>query len=189
MGYPVPQQKEDNTLEIYVVRSGDTVYQIARRYSTSMDSIISDNQLQNPNVLPVGQALIIPGGETRYTVSRGDTLYSIARRYGVSLQRLLAANPQITDPNRIYPGQTVVIPAGGQALRQIAVNGYITDAGDDTLNATLPYLTFLSPFSYRSDLSGNLTPTFRLNPALSDGQRTVNLLTLTNLSFKMTKVT
>ena len=168
-------------MDIYVVKSGDTVWQIARRYSTSMDGIISANQLQNPNVLSVGQALIIPNNETRHTVNRGDTLYSVARRYGVSLQRLIAANPQLTNPNRIYPGQTIVIPTDGRNLREITVNGYITDAGDSTLNATLPYLTFLSPFSYRSDILGNLTPTFNLNVTLSGAQRTANLLTLTNL--------
>ena len=168
-------------MEIYVVKSGDTIYQIARRYSTSMDSIISANQLQNPNVLSVGQALIIPNRETRHTVSRGDTLYSIARRHDVSLQRLIAANPQIANPSRIYPGQTIVIPADGQQMREIVVNGYITHAADSTLNATLPYLTFLSPFSYRSDMLGNLTPTFNLDVTLSVGQRAANLLTLTNL--------
>lgn len=168
-------------MELYVVKSGDTVHQIARRYSTSADDIIFANQLQNPNVLSVGQALIIPAGETRHTVSRGDTLYSIARRYGVSPPHLIAANPQISNPNRIYPGQTVVIPTGGRQMREIAVNGYVTDAADSTLNATLPYLTFLSPFSYRSDSAGTLTPTFHLNTALSGGQRTANLLTLTNL--------
>ena len=168
-------------MEIYVVKSGDTVYQIARRYSTPADEIIFANQLQNPDVLSVGQALIIPAHETRYKVSRGDTLYSIARRYGVSLLRLIAANPQVADPNRIYPGQTIVIPTGSQPVREIAVNGYITDAGANTLDATLPYLTFLSPFSYRSDTLGNLTPTFHLDTELSGAQHTANLLTLTNL--------
>lgn len=168
-------------MELYVVKSGDTVHQIARRYFTSAADIISANQLENPDVLSVGQALVIPSQETRRTVSRGDTLYSIARRYGASLPHLIAANPQIADPNRIYPGQTVVIPADGQQMREIVVNGYATDAADSTLNATLPYLTFLSPFSYRSDLSGNLTPTFHVNTVLSGGHRTANLLTLTNL--------
>ena len=169
------------TLEIYVVKSGDTVHQIARRHSTPVDGIIAANQLQNPDVLSVGQALVIRNNENRRTVGRGDTLYSIARRYGVSLPRLMAANPQIANPNHIYPGQTVVIPTDVRQMREIIVNGYVTDASDSTLNAALPYLTFLSPFSYRSDLFGNLTPTFNLNVTLSAGQRTANLLTLTNL--------
>ena len=168
-------------MEVYVVKRGDTVWQIARRFDLPVSDIIYANQLQDPDVLSVGQALIIPSGDFRYTVRRGDTLYAIARGHGVSPQRLIAANPEITGPNRIYPGQAVIIPMDGQPARGITVNGYITDAPDGTLNETLPYLTFLSPFSYRTDTLGNLTPTFRLNPSLSNPQRTANLLTLTNL--------
>ena len=122
-------------MELHIVKNGDTVHQIARRYSTSMDSIISANQLQNPSALSAGQALIVPGRESRYTANRGDTLYSIARRHGVSLPRLIAANPQIASPGRIYPGQTIVIPGDGGQMREIVVNGCITDATDSTLDA------------------------------------------------------
>lgn len=168
-------------LEIYVVQSGDTLYSIARRYSVSMDDIIYANQLQNPDLLSVGQALVIPLSEMRHTVRRGETMTSIANNYGVTLQSLLAANPNISNPNQIYPGQTIIVPVGNQNLGKIVVNGYITDAEDDTLNATLPYLTFLSPFSYRSDVRGGLTPTFNLNTRLSAEYRTANLMTVTNL--------
>ncbi len=50
-----------------------------------------------------------PGGFI-YTVQPGDTLFFIAQRFGVSLQALLAANPQITNPNLIFPGQQICIP-------------------------------------------------------------------------------
>ena len=50
------------------------------------------------------------GGE--HTVRRGDTLWDIARQNGVSLPALIAANPQIANPNLIYPGQTVHLPGG-----------------------------------------------------------------------------
>ena len=45
-----------------------------------------------------------------YTVRKGDTLWGIARRYGVPLTALIAANPQIKNPNLIYPGNRVNIP-------------------------------------------------------------------------------
>jgi len=175
-----PEERKD-ILQIYVVRSGDNLYQIARRFSVSVDDIVSANQLQNPDVLAVGQALVIPQTERRHTVRSSQTLSGIARSYGVSLQRLIAANPQIQNPNRIDPGQVLVIPSAQRSPGRILVNGYITDASDSTLRAALPYLTFLSPFSYRSDMEGELFPTFNVNTELSAGYDVANLLTVTNL--------
>lgn len=51
------------------------------------------------------------GGQTAVcTVRKGDTLWGIAGRYGVALTDLIAANPQIKNPNLIYPGDQVRIP-------------------------------------------------------------------------------
>ena len=47
---------------------------------------------------------------TVYTVRKGDTLWGIARQYGVDLTALIWANPQIKNPNLIYPGEAVNIP-------------------------------------------------------------------------------
>jgi len=168
-------------LDIYVVQRGDSLYSIARRYGVSVNDIVYANQLQNPEVLSVGQALVIPTGTRRHTVRQGETMYSIARSYGVTLQSLIAANPGVTNPGRIYPGQVINIPSGNQYLGEMIVNGYITDATENTLRATLPYLTFLSPFSYRSDLQGELTPTFSVDLSRSAENRAANLMTVTNL--------
>lgn len=46
-----------------------------------------------------------------YTVKKGDSLWSIARSHKVSLKDLIAANPQIKNPNLIYPGQKITIPS------------------------------------------------------------------------------
>ncbi len=51
-----------------------------------------------------------PQPQRTYVVQRGDTLGGIARRFGVSLSDLEKANPQITDPDRIFPGQVINIP-------------------------------------------------------------------------------
>jgi LysM repeat protein len=48
-----------------------------------------------------------------YRIKPGDQLSRIARRFNVTLQELLAANPQISDPDQIVPGQRILIPAPG----------------------------------------------------------------------------
>ena len=63
------------------------------------------------NTAQTGSGSGTTGGETVfYTVKKGDTLWGIARRYGVTLTALITANPQIKNPNLIYPGDRVRMP-------------------------------------------------------------------------------
>lgn len=103
---------------IYRVVAGDTMYTIANRNGISLDALIRANpQITNPNLIYPGQEICIPGGVvscpngTLYTVMSGDTMFTIAQRYNITLSALIAANPQITDADRIYPGQVLCIPA------------------------------------------------------------------------------
>jgi LysM repeat protein len=106
----------------YVVRRGDTLFSIARRFGTTIGAIAQANGLSNPRYIRAGQRLIIPGaypacapppaapGATVYVVRRGDTLYSIARRYHTTVAAIAWANG-IANPHRIWVGQRLVIPA------------------------------------------------------------------------------
>ena len=51
-----------------------------------------------------------PGTYIEYTVQKGDTLNKIAAEYNTTVDAILAINPQITNPNKIYPGQVIKIP-------------------------------------------------------------------------------
>lgn len=176
----LPRRGKDPFMTIYVVKRGDTLSAIARRYGLSAAELTYANQLQTPDLLSVGQALVIPVDSTRYTVRRGDTVSAIARAFGVSPAAVTAANPAASG-GRIYPGQTLTIAFPNEKLGTTAVNGYITDSSAATLSQTLPYLTWLSPFSYRSDAYGELTPTYSVSTAASAAAGTENLLTVTNL--------
>ena len=107
----------------YVVRRGDTLFSIARRFGTTIGAIAQANGISNPRYIRAGQRLIIPGaypacapppavpGATVYIVRRGDTLYSIARRYHTTVAAIAWANG-IANPHRIWAGQRLVIPTG-----------------------------------------------------------------------------
>lgn len=99
------------------VRGGDTLSGIAARNGVSLGDLLSANpQIRNPDLIHPGQVVRLPGGEsatTDVTVRSGDTLSGIAARHGVGLDALIAANPQIGNPNLIHPGQTVHVPGAG----------------------------------------------------------------------------
>ncbi len=142
---------------IYTVQSGDTLYNIARRFGLTPFRVAADNRIEDPSSLVIGQDLLINANSFRYTAREGQTLYSISQEYDVPLERLLEANPEL-NPMNIQIGQTVIVPLGEeQQERQIIVNGYAYPTIDvNSLNCVLPFLTFLSPFSYSMTPQGEL---------------------------------
>ena len=66
-------------MQIYVVRSGDSLYRIAQTYGTSANEIAEANELSASNSLVIGQALVIPIVGQYYWVKQGDTLTLITR--------------------------------------------------------------------------------------------------------------
>lgn len=112
---PAPTPTLPST-QTYTVRAGDTLYTIAQRYNTTVQRLVSLNSISNPNLIRVGQRLIIspststppPSTTQRYTVKSGDTLYSIARRHNTTVQRLVSDN-SLSNPNLIRVGQVLLI--------------------------------------------------------------------------------
>ena len=141
---------------IYTVKRGDTLFKIAQAYAVPVELIVEANGLTKPNDLAIGQNLLLPiPTPNKHIVMRGDTLYNIARNYNIPLNTLINANPQITNPNRINIGDEINIP---ETRPIIEVNGYaIPNIRMETLNRTLPYLTYLSLFSYQIKSDGSLT--------------------------------
>jgi membrane-bound lytic murein transglycosylase D len=123
----------------YRVQHGDALGSIASQFGTTTRQLQRWNGLSNPNRIYPGQLLLVSQGKGQpsgrvtpvstspkpkvaeaardfqtpqtYTVRRGDNLASIAKRFRLDIAYLKRAN-SISDPNRIYPGQTLVMTQG-----------------------------------------------------------------------------
>jgi len=112
----IPQSGQASSTK-YAVKSGDTLYLIARRHNLTVNELRVANGIWNDN-LWVGQTLYIPKStsgssgsvQDSYTVRSGDSLYLIATRYGTSVNALKSENN--LHNNQIYPGQRLRIPQG-----------------------------------------------------------------------------
>lgn len=101
----------------YSVERGDTLSRIARSFNVSVSNLVTWNNIQNPNRILAGQQLCVgrtvivddTSSNRTHVVQRGETLMRIARHYGVSW-RVLADVNKLSNPNRIYAGQTLQIP-------------------------------------------------------------------------------
>ena len=51
--------KDISSINIYIVKPGDSIWKIAKKYKTSMDNIIKINKLENPNLIDVGQKILV----------------------------------------------------------------------------------------------------------------------------------
>ncbi len=145
-------------MQIHVVKSGDNLWMLSRRYGVGIDQIAAANELPDPNALAVGQALVIPQPSQKYVVRPGDNLWIIAQRWGTTVQAIIQAN-QLTDPNLIYPGQVLNIPEKSKPI--IDVNAFSTHYGETgarEVRSVGRHLTYLSPFGYRIKEDGSLEP-------------------------------
>lgn len=99
----------------YVVKKGDTLSGIAKKYGMTYQKLAVYNNIPNPNKIYPGQIIRVPVTikitPSTYVVKKGDTLSSIAKKYGISWKILYEKNKTIIgkNPNKIYPGQILNI--------------------------------------------------------------------------------
>lgn len=149
-------------MQIYVIQPGDTLWNIAQEYQSSVEDIVDANGLFDSNQITVGQAIVIPIVGQFYFVQPGDSLWSISNRYQIDYQVLAEVN-QLSTQQPLQVGMRLYIPEGSK--QEIESNAYIEPLGD-TVSETLlenarnvgRYLTYLAPFSYEARRDGTLDP-------------------------------
>lgn len=145
---------------IHVVKEGDTLQTIANQYKVSVERIILENELPNPEKLVIGQSIGVRAPNVVHTVVAGDTLVSVAKAYGVTPSQILQHNPQAAVSDALIPGVTLVITYANETpIDTVVTNGYAYPFIDRTvLRKTLPFMTYLALFTYGFTPTGELIP-------------------------------
>lgn len=132
----------------YTVRRGDTLGSIASSAGTTIATLVSLNGIRNPNLVRVGQVLVLPGsapvpapetgggttpagGATYHVVRARETISGIAARYGISQAQLINANGLTNGV--VYTGQRLNLLPVGTAAPAASTGSTYTVAPGDTL--------------------------------------------------------
>ena len=142
-------------MEIYVVKPGDNIYSIARRFGVSPIRLAYDNQITSQDFLVTGQALLILFPETIHTVEAGETLAQVAGQYGIEEKQILRNNPFLIDQTYLIAGQQVVIAFEEGEKTAMEVIGYAYPfIARYILREALLYIEKLLIFSYGCTSAG-----------------------------------
>ncbi|MDF2486570.1 MAG: hypothetical protein K0R46_2738 [Herbinix sp.] len=147
-------------MTIHVVQEGDTLTSIAEQYGVTTELIINENELPNPDNLVIGQSMGIRVPDVVHTVAEGETLFSIAEQYDTTPNRILQNNPRVAVDETLSTGEELVITyEGDEVLDTLVINGYAYPFIErEVLRRTLPFLTYLSIFTYGFTPAGELIP-------------------------------
>ncbi len=125
----IPKAEIENI--VYTIKAGDTLYQIAKRYNTTVDEIKKLNNLTS-DILSIGDILYIPeeitASETDYEIYKvvaGDTLYSIAKKYNITPEEIKEYNGLTS--NLLTINQLLQIPIASKTTENIF---YVVEPGD-----------------------------------------------------------
>lgn len=147
----------DNMEGYYIVKKGDSLWNIASKNNTTVDNIKKLNNLSSNN-LSVGQVLKLSYDAKNedikesniYTVKKGDSLWLIANKYGTTVDELKSANN--LKSNTLSIGQTLIIPEKKENTNKIS---YVVKKGDSLWLIANKYDTTVEKIKSTNNLKGN----------------------------------
>ena len=168
---PTNSGTNPSNMFIYTVKKGDSLYQIAKKYNTTVSEIIALNGLKNTN-LSIGQQLRIPQvystdtstpSFTSYTVKKGDSLYSIAKAYNTTVNQIISDNG-LTNTNlsigqnlkiRTSSDTSGVLECFGEEYKPAVDTTYTVKKGDTLYSIARTFNTTVDNIKKKNNLSTN----------------------------------
>lgn len=148
----IPGKEAQATSDEYVVKKGDTLYSIARKYNTSVDNLKSINNITTDS-LAIGQIIKLPSTSSTasdtYIVKKGDSLYSIARTYNTSVDKLKEIN-NLTS-NALAIGQVLKLPSSNASENLV----YTVKKGDSLYSIAREYGTTVDAIKKLNNITSN----------------------------------
>lgn len=138
--------------ESHVVEPGETLSGIALAYGVPLDVLAEQNHIVNVNLIFAGESLTVPGqappagppARGTHTIAVGESLTSIAAMQRTTVQQLVAANPDIVDPNLIFVGESLNLPGGSASATTTSAT---TTQVDYISSATADVPTLLTQYA------------------------------------------
>lgn len=139
--------------DIYIVKKGDSLYNIAKKFNTTVSEIKSLNMTSGDS-LSIGQELKIPKSSSNestssYTVLKGDSLYSIANKFGTSVSKIKSLNNLTSDSLSI--GQVLKIP-----MQSESSDTYTVQSGESLYSIAKKFNTTVDELKRKNNLTSNL---------------------------------
>lgn len=140
--------------QYHTVVKGDTLYNIAHRYNTTVDTLIKNNNLKS-NTLSIGQKIIISQNapSSTYTIKKGDTLYSIAKAFNTTVDSIKSTN-NLTN-NTLTIGKQLIIPTQTSSTTQ-TTRKYTIKKGDTLYNIAKTFNTSVTEIKKLNALNSNI---------------------------------
>lgn len=118
----------------YTVGEGDVLWQVADHFQLRSETLLWTNDLDDPDLLLIGQKLLIPPSDgVLYTVRPGDSVATVADRYGLDVQAIVRSNG-LGDADQIVAGADIFLP-GGRPLARVP---QVTNGAADTAQPATP---------------------------------------------------
>lgn len=173
-------------MQIHVVQKGQTIFEIAQLYNSTVSAIVGSNEVPNPNQLVVGQTLVIPILGSFYWVQPGDSLYSIANQFGLNYQRLAQIN-RIPVTQSLQIGTRLYIPPRPKSTAETnayvePIGGRVSPSLEEATRSAAPFLTYIAPFSFQIQRDGTLkAPPLNNFQSIARLNNATLMMVLTNL--------